>query len=353
MMQADPIGRLVTLIAVVAKIMIDYSNIKFNFALLLKEIAARGVILNFIGDTDIIEAKLDNHVEYLINYTTRLNSAVTQIIFQDKYYSKNLLQQKGISVPKGSVFRAGEIKEALLFAEKIGYPVVIKPVNASQGHFVFANLENENEFVRAFKSIEHYSPLRCILVEEYFAGDDHRFLVIADKDIAVVKRTPPKIVGDGQSTIQQLVQAENYSRMNPRNTCLCEIQIDDDEGKRTLQKQGLTPTSILKNGQVVQLRHNANVSGGGECENILETVHPSYLALAKEIHSFFPSNAFSCIDLLIKDVRKQAQADNYAFCEFNADPGFSLHELPSKGKPHYVVRSIVDLLFPETTENCA
>jgi D-alanine-D-alanine ligase-like ATP-grasp enzyme len=328
--------------------MIDYAGLPFNFSMLLKEIESRAIELSYLGDTDVIEARLGSHSEYLIDYMTRLTPSVYEKIFRDKYYSKIFLKTKGISVPEGYVFSATDRQLAVDYVNFIGFPVVIKPTNASQGHYVFANLHDEEEFLHAFDVISGYSSSRSLLVEQHFTGDDYRFLVIGDEEMAVVRRSPPKIVGDGQLTIRQLVELENQRRMNPRDTCLCTIKIDDEESKRVLFKQGLSDQSILDSGQIVQLRNNANVSGGGGCENALELVHPSYLELARSIHAFFPGNGFTCVDLLIKDASMPVAPTSYAFCEFNADPGFSLHEMPGKGERHAVVRPIVDLLFPET-----
>lgn len=316
--------------------------------MLLKEAESRGIALRMIGDTDIIEAKLGEQTEYFINYTTRLTPAVYLSIFKDKYYSKMFLQDKGISVTPGCVFAPTQEWDALEYAMQMGFPVVIKPVNGSQGHFVFANLKDENEFSNAFKVIAKQFSSRCILVEKYFEGDDYRFLIIANKDIAVVKRSAPKITGDGVSSIRELVNKENDRRMNPRATCLCTIKIDDEESTRTLQGQGLTTSSIPSSGQMVVLRNNSNVSGGGSCDNVLETVDETWFDLARRIHALFPGNTFTCIDLLSKDVTVPVTHDGYAFCEFNSDPGFSLHEMPGTGKPHSVVKSMIDLLFPNS-----
>jgi len=330
--------------------MIDYEAFKFNFALMLKAIAARNVELNCVGNTDIVEARLGAHVEYLVNYATRLTPEVNAAILRDKYYAKSILAEKGFSVPPGFVFSATEITAALTYAERLGYPVVIKPVNGAQGDSVFPNLVDEREFREAFQWISRKSQSRDILVEKYFDGDDYRFLVIADKDLAVVKRSAPRVTGDGVSTVQELIAVENYRRMNPRNTCLCEIHIKDEEGQRVLSHQGMTEESVPEKGQLVRLRYNANVSWGGDCENVLDTVHPSYLDLARSIHALFPGNHFTCVDILARDVTTPVSKDSYTFCEFNVDPGFSLHHMPGTGKPHLVLETIVDMLFPETAK---
>jgi cyanophycin synthetase len=329
----------------------DFSKLKFNFRLLLQEIASRGIQLGYLGNTDIIEASLENHVEYLINYITRLTPGVYLPILDDKFYAKEFVRDKGFSVAPGNVFHPNQIKEAANYANQIEYPVVLKPTNGGHGDLVFANLKNEINFLTAFKEFAKYTNYANMLVEKHFQGDDYRFLVIADRDIAVAKRSFPSVVGDGVLSIRSLVEQENNRRMNPRTTCLCPIYIDDVEGKRALEEQNLTPETILAKNQQAILRYHANVSWGAECENVLDQVHPSYLNVAKKIHALFPGSHLTCVDLLIKNIAIPASNDNYVFCEFNSDPGFSLHHMPSKGQAHYVLKSIVDLLFPETAKN--
>ena len=328
--------------------MINLSDLNFNFALLLKEIKDRNIDLNYVENTNLVQAKLDQHVEHLLPHVNRLTPGVYCDIMQDKFYSKALVRQSGFSVVDGCVFQQDDIDAAMIFADQIGYPVVIKPVNLAQGELVFANLQTPEEFTNAFVLIAQHNQGRSILVEKHFHGADYRFLVVDNGDIAVVMRTHPTIIGDGQLTIAQLVEQENTRRMNPRTTCLCELYLDDHEAKRTLLHQGLTEQSIPQKGRVVTLRYNANVSKGAECENVLDIVHPSYLALAREIHALFPGSGYTCVDLLIKTITAPVDADLYVFCEFNVSPGLSLHHMPSKGKPHFVARSIIDLLFPET-----
>lgn len=329
--------------------MLDYSFISFNFALLLRELESRNIVLSFLGNTDLIMARLDNHIEYFNNYLTRLTPAIYNTIFQDKYYSKVFLQTHGISVAPGQVFTVKQYNEALQYAKTLGFPVVLKPVAHDQGHYVFANITTEKEFRNAYEILMDATSVYYILVEKFFAGDDYRFLVIADKDLAVIKRSAPKIIGDGLSTIREIVEAENYKRLNPRVTCLCTIKIDSHECLRTLAKQGMNLDSIPKANQEVLLRNNANVSVGASCENVLDSAHPSYLDLARKIHALLPGNSVTCIDLLAYDITVPLKDDEYVFCEFTVDPGFSLHEMPGHGQPHSVVSSIVDLLFPETS----
>jgi cyanophycin synthetase len=327
---------------------IDLSRLSFNFQLLLKALQYRKIQLRYISETNVVQASYQNHVEYLFEGLTRLIPSVYLPILDDKFYAKKFMKDHGFSVIPGMVFSPEERKEAIAYTHKIGYPVVLKPTDSTNGDLAFVNLPDEKSFIEAFNEFARYTHTPNMLVEKFFVANDYRFLVMGDKDIAVVRRTLPYVRGDGQSTIRQLVEKENNRRMNPRATCLCPIYIDDSEGRRILRQQGLSSSSILPQDQTVTLRCNANVCWGGECQNALDIVHPSYLILAKKIHHLFPGSGYTSVDLLIHDPSLPALADNYVFCEFNSTPGLSLHLMPSAGKSHDVLNPIIDLLFPET-----
>jgi hypothetical protein len=330
--------------------MFDFSLLPFNFSLLLKYIVKRGIKLEYLPTTDVVIATKGLHIEYFVNYQTKLTPLNYFTILNDKFYSKCLMNFHGISVPKAKVFGNHQKIEAYKFAEEIGYPIVLKPTNSSQGNFVYANLKNENELSQVFEEFSLYSNQINMMIEQYFLGTDYRFLVIEGvSEPFIVHRTVPEVVGDGVLTILELIEKENYRRTNPRETCLCTIKVEDEESSRVLKHQNLTFDTIIPKGQSVKLRYNANVSWGAQCETINnEDVHPSYLNLAKQVHSLFPGNGFTSIDFLIKDINKPCSPDNYTFCEFNVDPGFSLHHMPGHGNSQNVLDPIVDLLFPET-----
>lgn len=331
----------------------DFSKFKFNFRLLLQEIASRGIKLRTIGETPLVEASINGHVEHLLNYTTSLTPIVYSAVWQDKYQVKQLMKDHGYSVCEGNIFAPEEINRALEYALHLGFPVVIKPRNGSNGNFVFPNLINKQDFTESFDEIAAVVPPEgpIIMIEKHFENaDDYRFLIVPNKDIAVVRRTPPKVIGDGISSIKHLIAAENYKRMNPRRNCLCEIYVIDRDGKRALRDQGINFNTVPQKGQEVQLRYQANVSWGGECENVLNLVHHSYLEMVRKIALLFPKAGFVSIDLLVKDISKPVSDSNYVISEFGWDPGFSLHLMPSKGAPHNILKPIVDVLFPETSK---
>ncbi len=148
--------------------MFDFNLVPFNFSLLLKYIARRGVMLEYLSGTDAVVATNGPHTEYLVNYQTSLTPANYFTLLNDKFYSKVLMDFHGISVPKARVFGNHQKREACMFAEEIGYPVVLKPSNSSQGHFVYANLKNEHELCHAFEHFSAFSNQINMMVEAYF-----------------------------------------------------------------------------------------------------------------------------------------------------------------------------------------
>ena len=319
---------------------LDYDKIHFNDSLIYRELERRGIKLTVDNQIGVIQAQLGSHCEYLLNGTSRFVPFIFVHILENKLNTKEFLRKKGYPVSEARIFNWNEAEEALEFAKNtLGYPVVIKPTNGSGGRYVFCNIASDSEFKRAFYEIGQATVMPCIMVEKFqYGADDYRFFIIRDKTISVVRRTPPKIFGDGVSTVNQLIETENFKRMNPRNTCLCPIFINDSEGKRCLKNQAMTANSIPKLGQIVQCRFTANVTGGGDCENVVDQIHSTYFDIAKNILELFPGLPFLAIDLLIQDPTQPAAQDQYVVCECCCfKPGLSLHTHPGKGKSHDII----------------
>jgi D-alanine-D-alanine ligase-like ATP-grasp enzyme len=327
---------------------LNYEEIHFNDAMVFREMERRGVILRYIEETHIIEARYGSKVEYFKDAISRLVPHIYVAMLDNKHNCKQLLKSKGYPVSESKLFGWQDTNEALEYAKNVlGYPVVIKPTNGSSGDSVYCNITSDSEFRRIFTEIVQETSLPFIMVEKFASKtDDYRFLVIGDNAISVVRRTPPKVIGDGYSTIAQLVEKENHRRMNPRTNCLCTIKIDDSEGQRCLRHQQVTLDTIPAPGEVIQCRFTSNVSGGGECENAMEQIHPTYFDIAKGILALFPGLSMIAIDLLIEDPSKPATTSSYVVCECCCTtPGLSLHTHPSKGEGYDVITPLVDLIF--------
>ncbi len=322
-----------------------FSDSSFNARLLLKEIQKRGISLEKFGHKYFIKAIYKEHIEILYDTYTSLTSSTSSILINDKYYSKKFLKSNSFSAILGEVFTRDAISEALRYAENIGYPVVLKPTVGSHGDFVFMDIRNAQELEGKIKWFLRVNPENIFyLIEKQCEGKEFRLFIAKNNFFAAVMRTPANVIGDGKNSLNTLIKNENYRRMNPRGSCLCEIKIDDIVYDY-LRKNNLTLSYVPKVGKVVFLRKNSNVSTGGNCYDITDKVHPSYKKLAKSILNKFSDVAYLGIDLICKDIAKE---NNCAVCELNSFPGLSLHMMPEKGSSRNVAAAIIDILFPET-----
>jgi len=187
---------------------------------------------------------------------------------------------------------------------KIGYPLVIKPANtASGGKGVTANITNESQVKEAFEYGMNCMPgIKGVMVEEMLTGDDYRVLVFANKVIGVLKRTPARITGDGQRTVQEIIDDENKKRENKENVYLKKIKIDPLTEK-ILAQQGLSLCDKTEKGQEIVLRTNANISTGGETENFTEKINPEISETCKKV-SRLTGLIIAGVDLITTDISR-------------------------------------------------
>ena len=146
---------------------------------------------------------------------------------------------------------------------KLGTPLAVKPYNSNHGKGVSLNIKNWYDLKEAFQKARKYSEL--VLVEEYIEGKDYRLLVVGDKLCAAAERIPPRVIGDGQSTIRDLINIINKSpeRGEGHEKRLTSIKIDEMV-KKCLQEQGLDLDRVPGKGELIYLRYNGNLSTGGQ-----------------------------------------------------------------------------------------
>ncbi|HEX8172697.1 MAG TPA: cyanophycin synthetase [Thermoanaerobaculia bacterium] len=264
----------------------------------------------------------------------------------DKDKTKTILGFHGIPVPSGEVTR--DYEEAVEIAQRIGWPVVVKPLDASQGRGIVTNIRNEEELRIAFEDAKRYRA--TIVVERYLPGRDYRLLVIDHKFVAAAERVPAHVTGDGTHTIEQLVELENQNpcRGEHHEKVLTKINIDAST-RRLLSLRGLSLESVPEPGQVVHLKTTANLSTGGTSIDVTDRVHPANIELAERISCLVGLDICG-IDVVAPDVETPITGNGGGIVEVNAAPGFRMHLAPTIGKPRPVGEAVVDMLFPPGCE---
>ena len=264
---------------------------------------------------------------------------------------KAFLSNLGFPVPKGDVVVS--CKEALKVAEKIGYPVAVKPVAGHKGIGVTAEVQNAEElefaFDRAVDAIPENQGLE-IIVEKSISGVDFRLLCVNGRFVAATERRPASVVGDGYSTIAQLIERENRKpeRTDSATSPLGKIQSDESMA-RYLHEQGLSTDSVVEKGQTVYLRKVANLSAGGLSIDATRTVHPDNIILAQDIAQHFKLTCLG-IDVIAQSLAKSWKSGNFGIIEINAAPGISMHLRPAVGESVDVPSHILETFFESGTD---
>ena len=206
---------------------------------------------------------------------------------------------------------------AVQIASRLGYPVVVKPINGHQGNGVAVGLLTEREVVTAFAEANVFSPGR-VVVERYVEGDDHRLLVWGGRLIYAVRRSPPCVIGDGNHTIAELIQLENTRRSSEAKEFIKNVSVDD-QLILMLDKQALSLRDRPRPGRVIKLRNNANVATGGTAIDVTDRIHPDNKQMAETIARCFRLDSAG-IDFLTPDIGCSWRSITCAIIEVNSGP---------------------------------
>lgn len=259
----------------------------------------------------------------------------------DKDRTKKLLTTSGIPVPFGEVVSdVGNLKSVI---ETIGFPIVMKPLNGNHGKGATINITNWPCAMTAFQRAQNFS--EKVVVEKFISGYDFRILVIGHKLVAAALRKPAYVIGDGRSTIQELIDKVNADpkRGQGHEKALTVIRVDDVT-MELLAKNHCSLETVLPLGQEFFLKPTANLSTGGTATDVTDDVHPSNVSLFERISRIIGLDICG-IDVMASDLKTPIKENGGAVIEVNAAPGFRMHIEPTWGQPRNVARHVVDMLF--------
>jgi cyanophycin synthetase len=283
------------------------------------------------------------HQQQLVRATIAgTTSSIAVDLACHKEYTKKTLSQGYIPTPKGLLITD---EQALLKAiSKIGFPLVVKPLDGNHGRGITTNINHIEDAKRAFLLAKEVS--EEVILENYIAGDDYRLLVINYKLVAASKRIPAHVIGDGMSTIKALIDEVNRQpgRGYGHEDVLTKITVDAST-EALLSAAHLSLSSILPQGQILKLKDTANLSSGGTATDVTDEVHPGNVFLAERVARLM--NLDICgIDIVSPDIAIPLTDGHAAVIEVNAAPGLRMHTSPSAGRPRDAAMPIVEMLFP-------
>jgi cyanophycin synthetase len=315
--------------------------------------ATTAFILNEALSRDIPYKRFDSGSLITLGYGTKQKKIRTAVVDStsgigielagDKEETKKMLEEAKFPIPKGElIYDEEDLLEAI---KNMRFPLVTKPLDGNHGRGVTTNINNVEKAKHGLMIAQKIS--RAVILEEFISGDDHRFLVINFKLVAVAKRTPASVKGNGKSTIAELIEEENENpeRGTGSDHPLARIKIDDVT-KKILAERSLTLNSVLPANEILYLKEIANISAGGTSTDVTDLVHPENVFMAEHIAKLFNLNICG-IDILTNDVSVPLAKTKGAIIEVNAGPGIRMHTNPTEGIPRNVAKPIIDMLFPD------
>ncbi len=273
---------------------------------------------------------------------TSLTGSIAVDIACSKETTKAMLRAAAVPVPEGCLVRSeSELDEAVAAT---GFPLVVKPADGNQGKGATIGVTTPEAAREAFRRAQAYS--KDVIVETFVSGSDFRLLVVNYRFVAAALRTPACVTGDGQATVQQLVDRTNAdpNRGSGHEKILTTIKIDD-ESRQLLAEAGLDLASVVPAGRTIYLKRTANLSTGGTSTDVTGEVHPDNILMAERIARTIGLDICG-IDVMASDIRTPITENGGAVLEVNAAPGLRMHLAPAHGRPRNVAGPIIDMLFP-------
>jgi len=311
------------------------------------EASRRHIPVRRLGEDSLLQLGYGKYMRFIQASLPDATSSIAVDLAKNKQLAKDLLRQHNIPVPEGCI--ADSEEAAVVLAEQIGYPIVIKPLDRNQGKGVTANIGEENLLRIAYKLASSFAPR--VMVEKYIKGKDYRILVVGDQVSAAAERKPPYIVGDGFHSISELVAAENQNinRGIGHEKPLTIIKLDA-VANEFLARSGLETHNIPEAGEIVYLRENGNLSTGGSARDCTAEIHPLNKALAVTAAKIIGLEVAG-IDVVTDDISQVLTSLNGAIIEVNAAPGLRMHLYPTEGQSRNVAADILNYMYPAGTRS--
>lgn len=309
---------------------------------IVEEAVARDIPWIRLGTNSLVQLGYGiNQMRFQATITCKTSNIAVDIAC-DKEETKRMLELASIPVASGGICVDEEDLEDVI--KKIGYPIVIKPLDGNHGKGASINVTKWEDAVTGLAYAKNYS--RRVIVEKFITGFDFRVLIIDHKLVAAAKREPAHVKGDGTQTIQQLIDETNQDprRGYGHENVLTQIDVDRDTTD-LLEKLGYTLETVPNRGEIVYLKSTANLSTGGTSVDVTDMMHPENIFLCERISRVIGLDVCG-VDIMAENLTQPLKENGGCILEVNAAPGFRMHLAPSEGLPRNVASPVIDMLYP-------
>lgn len=278
--------------------------------------------------------------------TNESTSLTASQLARNKYRTNRRLAEQDLPVARQ--IKAATAEEALRAADKLGYPVVVKPLKQNQATGVTVGIAGPDEIPAAFARAEQarQRPTQRIIVEEHLRGRAHRLLVVGGRFIAALMTVPSTVTGDGEKTIAELIEEINCDPIRD-GVRLFKIPVDESLVIE-LDRRGNRFGDVLQKGQTIAVHSAANVAIGGVHHDVTDNVHPDNQELAIRATRAVGLNVAG-IDFVTEDISRSYKEVGGGIIEVNSRPGLCMHTWPRHGKSRPVAAAVLEQVFPAGT----
>ncbi|HEX8971146.1 cyanophycin synthetase [Oryzihumus sp.] len=313
-------------------------------AAILEEAVSRDIPWIRLNEYSLVQLGQGVHAQRIRATMTSMTGALAVDIAGDKELTTRLLASAGLPVPRSEAVRS--VERAVAVAERIGYPVVVKPLDGNHGRGVCLDLQDADAVREAFPVAQGESRRGSVIVETFVTGRDYRCLIIGGRMQAIAERVPAHVLGDGEHTVAELVEITNSDprRGVGHEKVLTKLKVDD-AAVELVRSQGFGMDDVPPAGEMVKLALTGNMSTGGISVDRTFEAHPDNVEIAEEAARMIGLDVAG-IDFICPDIASPVRETGGAICEVNAAPGFRMHTHPTVGEPQFIAKPVVDLLFP-------
>jgi cyanophycin synthetase len=312
-----------------------------NTALMVEAARGRGIPFHRVGPNSFVVLGHGSKQRRIYASMTDRISYIANAVASDKELTKSLLAAAGVPVPEGQPVK--DAAAAWEAACALGTPVVVKPRDGDYGLGVMLCLTTREQVQAAYGRARQVS--EDVLVERYAAGSAYRLLMIDGRLVAAIRRDPAQVVGDGHSTISELVDQANADprRGDEPARPLWKIKLDAD-ARDILADQGYAPSSIAPAGVRVLIHRKPHPMTGATDVDVTDEVHPAVVATAARAAQMVGLEVAG-LDIVARDIGRPLEEQGGVVLEVNAGPGIRPHLEPTEGKPRPVAAAILETLF--------
>ncbi len=254
--------------------------------------------------------------------------------WDNKITLKKELAKASVPVPRHMKLSPFSTKSLEQIFTDFNSPVIVKPELGSRARHTVTNITSLKQFEEGVAITKQISPY--LIVEEHLYGNVCRATLVGGKLAGFYRGELPFIIGDGEKTIQELIEEKDKDR-NVRYHVRINEELDAH-----IARAGYTMDSIIPSGFYLALSHRTGQLYGGDTEEMIDELHPSFIPILEKAVSV-TGLSVAGFDCIIPDPTKDESSQRWGIIECNTLPFINMHYYALKGTPRNIAGMIWDL----------